>query len=197
MTKDQLIAFEARVAEAFNAGKIRGPVHLSSGNELDLMEIFLDVRPQDWVFTNWRSHYHCLLKGVPEDVLMRDILAGKSITLNYPEHKIMSSAIVGGAVPIAVGVAMAIKRSGADERVHCFFGDMAEHSGIVHECRRYAEGHGLPIRFYCEDNGKSVCTPTAEVWGINKDPLHIIARTRFYKYDLTWPHSGAGVRVEF
>ena len=201
----KLVAFERRVAEAFNAGRIRAPVHLSGGNELDVAEAFLPVRQQDWVCTTWRSHYHCLLKGVPEDVLFADILAGKSITLCYPEQRIVSSAIVGGVVPIAVGIALAIQRSGVDEMVYCFVGDMTARTGTFHECLQYADGWQLPIRFHVEDNGVSVCTPTADVWGpgpsVDKhESFHDEnwrAKASRRKYTLEWPHSGAGKRVEF
>ena len=205
-TVRRLIDFEHRVAEEFNAGRIRAPVHLSGGNELDVIEAFLPVREQDWVCTTWRSHYHCLLKGVPEDELFADILAGRSITLNYPKHRVVSSAIVGGVVPIAVGIAMAIQRSGADEMVYCFVGDMTATSGVFLECLRYAEGWQLPIRFHVEDNGKSVCTPTADVWGpgppidghkFSWSDANWRARASRRKYELPWPHSGAGKRVEF
>jgi pyruvate dehydrogenase E1 component alpha subunit len=209
---DTLRAFEARVAEAFNAGRIKAPVHLSGGNELDLLQYFRAfVNPMDYVCTTWRSHYHCLLKGVPEDVLFDDILAGKSITLNYPHNRVISSAIVGGVVPIGLGFAWAIKdelvvkgdwRGPGDEplpRVHVFIGDMTSYSGIVHECRTFARKHLLPINFLVEDNGVSVCTPTSEVWG-EDDAGHISildGKMRYYKYHLDWPHSGAGKRVEF
>lgn len=208
LTKKDLIEFEAEVAEAFNAGKIRAPVHLTGGNELELREAFLQVKPDDWVCTTWRSHYHCLLKGVPRDVLMRDILAGKSITLNYPDYRVISSAIVAGVVPIAVGIAMSIKLRGGSDMVHCFVGDMTARAGVFLECQRYVEGHALPLRFYVEDNGKSVCTPTADVWGtqnlVNRTPggsqiydYDWKSLTRTYQYELPWPHSGAGKRVEF
>jgi pyruvate dehydrogenase E1 component alpha subunit len=209
---DTLRAFEARVAEAFNAGRIKAPVHLSGGNELDLLQYFRNfVNPDDYVCTTWRSHYHCLLKGVPEDVLFADILNGRSITLNYPHHRVISSAIVGGVVPIGLGFAWAIKdelvvkgdwRGPGDAplpRVHVFIGDMTSYSGIVHECRTYARKHLLPIDFVVEDNGVSVCTPTSEVWG-EDDAGHISVldgKMRYYKYHLDWPHSGAGKRVEF
>ena len=109
-TPESLKAFEQRVAEAFNAGKIRAPVHLSGGNEHELIEIFGQVRSDDWVCGAWRMHYQALLKGVPEDKLFDDIVAGKSIALCYPEYRVISSAIVGGIIPIALGLAWAARR---------------------------------------------------------------------------------------
>ncbi len=194
MTKAELIAFEAEVAAAFNAGKIRAPIHLSGGNEDELIEIFKNVKPDDWCISNWRSHYHCLLKGVPPNVLMKDILEGHSITLCYPEFRVLSSAIVGGGLPIATGIALGIKRRKGPEKVWAFLGDMAHRGGMFHECVQYANGHNLPIRFVVEDNGISVCTDTEESWGIGRI---FPGKVKVYSYKLPFPHSGAGVRVNF
>jgi TPP-dependent pyruvate/acetoin dehydrogenase alpha subunit len=65
MNKEELIAFEEEIASLFNDGKIRAPVHLYQGNEEKIIEIFKNVNSQDWIFCSWRSHYQCLLKGVP------------------------------------------------------------------------------------------------------------------------------------
>ena len=193
LSAEDLISFEADIAAEFNRGKIRAPIHLSGGNEDVLIDLFDLVEPRDWVCTNWRSHYHCLLKGVPPDVLKADIMAGKSITLNYPEHRVISSAIVGGILPIAVGIAMAIKRRTGDERVYVFMGDMTARTGIAHECIEYSRGNNLPIEFIMEDNGKSVCTDTNVAWGRSKHP----DKFQRYDYELPFPHAGAGVRVQF
>lgn len=193
-----LQAFEAEVADHFNAGRIRAPIHLSGGNEEQLLNIFEDVGPDDWVGTTWRSHLHCLLKGVPEGRLMADILAGRSITLTYPDYRIVSSAIVGGILPIALGIALQIKRSGGPERVWAFLGDMTATTGIAHECMKYAVAWDLPVEFVQELNGKSVTTSTADVWNDYKDKdIRPVAHTKAYHYTLPWPHSGAGKRVEF
>lgn len=199
-TPQDLIAFEREIADIFNSGVIRAPVHLEGGNELELIEVFQTIAPDDWVATTWRSHIKCLLKGVPRDRLKTDIIAGRSITLCYPEHRIVSSAIVGGSLPIALGIAASIKRAGGKERVHAFVGDMGARGGIKHECAQYAEGHELPIRFIVEDNGLSVCTDTEKAWGRAGGPqMHNgnHAWTQGYRYKLPFPHAGAGVRVQF
>ena len=139
LTAEDLIRFEDRVADAFNSGLIRAPVHLYDGNENQMIEVFDDVKEQDWIMCSWRSHYQCLLKGVPEDVLYRDILAGRSISLCYPKERIFSSAIVGGSISIATGIALSILKKGGSNRVHCFVGDMTAETGIAHECIKYSE----------------------------------------------------------
>lgn len=197
ITKDELIAFEADIAAEFNAGKIRAPIHLSGGNEDALIAIFKNVQPNDWVCGAWRQHYACLLKGVPPTRLKSDILAGKSITLCYPDYRIISSAIVGGIVPIALGLAWAAKRKGSGERIWCFVGDMTYMTGIRYECQMYASRHNLPLTFVVEHNGLSVCTPTQEVWGTEDVYRTNGGDTKQYDYRLPFPHSGAGKRVEF
>ena len=198
MTRDELIAFEADIAAEFNAGRIRAPIHLSGGNEDQLLQIFRRIRSQDWVFSSWRSHYHCLLKGVPPAELKAAIMAGRSIALCFPEHRVYSSAIVGGALPIAIGVAMAIARSGEDARVWCFIGDMTFQCGIAHECIKYSRNHDLPIHFVVEDNGLSVCTTTHDVWGRTQGCMDWSdTAVTYYRYHLPWPHAGAGQRVQF
>jgi TPP-dependent pyruvate/acetoin dehydrogenase alpha subunit len=199
MTCDDLINFEKEIADLFNAAKIRAPVHLYSGNEAQMLDIFKEVRPEDWVCCSWRSHYQCLLKGVPPEKLRDEILAGRSISLCFPEYRVVSSAIVGGIVPIAVGIALGLKRRGEPGRVHCFIGEMTSETGIVHEAIKYSFNHDLPIRFIVEDNGKSVCTDTREAWNqprltYESTPHPMVT---YYKYQTQYPHAGAGVRVQF
>jgi pyruvate dehydrogenase E1 component alpha subunit len=199
MTADDLIHFENEIANLFNAGKIRAPVHLYSGNEAQMIEVFREVRPEDWVCCSWRSHYQCLLKGVPPEQVRDEILAGRSISLCFPDYRVVSSAIVGGILPIAVGIALSLKRRNAPGRVHCFMGEMTSETGMAHECIKYSFNHSLPIRFIVEDNGKSVCTDTRASWN---QPALTFEQTAHpmvvhYKYQTKYPHAGAGVRVQF
>ena len=186
-TPESLAEFEADIADTFNRGEIRAPIHLAGGNETELIKIFKRVRRQDWVCCTWRAHYHCLLKGVPADKLKAAIVDGRSIALCFPEYRIISSAMVAGIAPIAVGLAWAAKRRGSDERVWCFLGDMGASSGLAYECVKYAEGHSLPITFIVEDNGLSVSTDTAKSWGFKRGD--VVER---YDYKLGWPHVGSG-----
>ncbi len=199
MTIEELIAFETEIAEEFNMGKIHAPIHLYSGNEAQMIEVFRGIQSEDWVMCSWRSHYQCLLKGVPRAEVKAEIMAGHSITLCFPKYRVVSSAIVGGIIPIAVGVAVGIKQRGEKGRVHCFMGDMTAETGIAHEAIKYSTNHQLPIRFIVEDNGKSVCTDTRETW--NQPVLSWEKTTHplvtYYQYQTKYPHAGAGKRVQF
>ena len=167
LSKQELIDFEDNIAKSFNEKQIRAPIHLEYGNEKQLLKIFENVQEDDWICATWRSHYKCLLKGVPKEVLKRDILSGKSISLCYKEQKIISSGIVGGTIPIALGIALDIKRLKKKNHVWCFLGDMGSTTGGFHECYNYAFNFVLPVTYIVEDNGKSVCTDTRKVWNIN------------------------------
>ena len=169
MNKKDLILFEKEIADLFNNGKIRSPVHLYKGNEDKIIEVFKNIRENDWVFCSWRSHYQCLLKGVPPEKVKDAILSGRSISLCFPEYKIFSSALVGGALPIAVGTAMSIKhKKEKASKVFCFMGEMTAETGIAHESIKYSRNFKLPIHFVVEDNEKSVCTDTRKSWNQKK-----------------------------
>jgi pyruvate dehydrogenase E1 component alpha subunit len=198
LTKEQLVDFETDIANCFNNAMIKAPVHLYDGNEEQMINIFKNVEPEDWIFCSWRSHYQCLLKGVPQEQLKQDILDGKSITLCYPEYNVYSSAIVTGNIPIATGTALDIKRKGDTNHVWCFVGDMTSETGTFFENWKYAVNHDLPITFVIENNGKSVCTETHKVW--NTDELYFAKETRkiiYYEYQTKYPHAGAGARIQF
>ncbi len=194
MNVDELIAFEDEMTREFEAGNIKAPLHLAGGNEQILIDLFKEVdRENDYILCSWRSHYHCLLAGVPPDVLRRSILDGHSISLCFPEYRVLSSGIVGGICPIGVGIAYGLKRAKLPGKVWVFCGDMTSMSGIYIESVRYANNHGLPIIFVVEDNGLSVCTNTLDSWGRewSGDKVH------YYEYKLTKAHVGIRKYVRF
>lgn len=199
LTPTELIEFETRIAEHFNAGRIRAPIHLYSGMESEIMRIFEDISVDDWVFCSWRSHYQCLLKGVPSQEVEQAILEGRSIALCFPKYKVFSSAIVGGQISQAVGVATQLKRENISNHVWCFVGDMTSETGIFQTSARYSYLHQLPITFIIEDNGLSVLTDTRKVW--NAERLRYeeqkMPNVISYKYKNKYPHAGAGKRVQF
>ena len=178
MTPAELIAFEADIAREFDAGNIHAPVHLSGGNEQQLIDIFLDVKPTDWVCSTHRSHYHALLKGIPPAEVKRQIMAGRSMFISSPEHRFISSAIVGGMLPIACGLAY------AGERVWCFVGDMCATTGAFQDAHKFARRQSLDVHFVIEDNGLSTNTPTQAAWGSENN----LPREKHYFYDRTYPH---------
>jgi len=193
-TEEKLIAFEQEIVDIWEAGKITGPVHLSNGNEKQLIEIFKRVSQTDWVFSTWRSHYHWVLKGISADYGKELISQGKSITMCNIDEKFYASAIVGATLSIALGTALSIKKSGGDDKVWVFVGDMSFESGIFYEVHKYARNFDLPLYFVVEDNGISTYTPTEATWNVKRDiPSDVI----HYTYKSKFPHYGSGKWVAF
>lgn len=183
MQAADLIAFTAEVSARFDAGEIGGPIHLNSDTQIEpLVEIFKDIKRTDYVLSTWRSTYHALLHGVPRERVMAEILAGRSMQLHFPEHRFMSSSIMGGMLPIACGLAAGV------ERVFCFIGDMCASTGAFQDARNYASANGLDVTFIIEDNGLSTNTPTVAAWG----PFAPLLSRASYTYKRTTPHYGTG-----
>ena len=191
--------FEVEISKLFSEKKIRAPIHLYDGNEKQIIKVFKKIKKNDWVFCTWRSHYQCLLKGVPKKKLTDSILDGNLISLCFPKYKIFSSAIVGGILPIAIGAAQSIKINKKKEKVFCFIGDMTSESGIAHECIKYSINKNLPIIFVIEDNGLSVCSDTKKTWS-QKILTYSKSKNKkiiYYKYKSKYPHAGSGQRIQF
>jgi pyruvate dehydrogenase E1 component alpha subunit len=146
-------------------------LHLSNENEKQLIEIFKRISTNDWVFSTWRSHYHALLKGVSTEFVEIEVLEGKSINICNVDEKFYSSAIVGGTLSIALGVAQSIKKDNGTDKVWCFIGDMSFESGIFYEVHKYARNFDLPLHFIIEDNGVSTYTPTDATWNKKRNIL--------------------------
>ena len=102
-------------------------------------------------------------------------------------------------MPIAVGMALSLKRKKSRNMVYCFMGEMTSETGIAHETIKYSRNKKLPIHFIIEDNRKSVCTDTRKTWSQNKLTYEKTSDkyVTYYKYKLKYPHAGAGKRVQF
>tara|TARA_R110000868_G_scaffold2433_1_gene18000 strand:+ start:840 stop:1481 length:642 start_codon:yes stop_codon:yes gene_type:complete len=203
-----LVEFENRIGALFNAGAIKAPVHLYSGNEELMLDVFDDIDiVNDWVCCTWRNHYQGLLKGIPSKEMEENIVQGKSMVAMFPQYRFICSSIVGGIPSIATGLALAEKLQGTTNRVWCWVGDMSAETGHFHEAYKYSLNHDLPITFVVEDNKKSVCTPTPTIWG-RSTPYFlereysggVLKQKNLYYYQYTndkYPHAGAGKRVQF
>lgn len=202
LTKEDLVNFEKEIADIFATGSIRAPVHLRAGREDELISIFKEnnIGHDDYVFGYWDSHELALLKGAPKEVVKQAIVEGKSISLCFPEYKVLCSGIAGSLMGTAVGVAWALKKQGQKGRAFLFCGDMSAETGIFHESVKYAYNFDLPVKFVVCDNGLSVMTNTREVWGTTepwfkgtKYEVKII----YFKYINGYPHSGLGKLIKF
>ena len=192
--KKKLIDFEKKIVTLYEKKKIRGPIHLSGNNEDQLINIFKKIKKNDWVFSGWRNHYHAILKNIPLHDIEKQIIKGKSMNLNSMKHNFFTSSIVGGILPVALGVAMALKMKKSKSKVWVFIGDMTYETGIFHECYKYGRNFKLPINFVVEDNNMSTNTPTKKAWGKKQK---ILPNIKYYSYKRKYPHHGIGKWILF
>ena len=191
LNKDQLINFEEEIAEKYNQGLIRAPIHLHVGAEEGLINIFKEhYKENDWIVSTHRAHYPWLLSGRSPEELKKQILEGHSMQLF--DDKFITSSIVAGGASIAVGIALALKNENSKNKVLCFLGDAASECGIAKESIRYSEGHDLPILFIIENNEKCVNTNTYQSWGTKNIPKVIK-----FDYCRKYPHAGCGTYIMF
>lgn len=195
-TPERLMAFTERVRIAFLEKRIHAPVHLPSC-EAESIEAFKAIRPQDYVCSTYRSMHHALLKGCDPEWVFAEILAGRSMGLFSKEHRLLCSAIVGGMLPIAAGLALGAQMKGLDERVHVFLGDMGARCGLFFDFLQFCDGHKLPVRVCVEDNGYSTDTPTEAAWGSSFEFLADHVEVVRYKYTRRFPHVGLLEHVTF
>ena len=132
-TKSELIGFELRIKDIFEQGKLPYLLHLCGGNEDQLIDIFKNISPWDWIFSSHRSHYHYLLAGGDPAVLEQMIRDGRSMFVFDRKLNFYTSSILAGTCGIAAGVAASLKEQGSGRRVWCFLGDGAEDEGHFYE----------------------------------------------------------------
>ena len=186
MNKEELIKFTNNIAEIYEAGKIKAPIHLSGTNEDETLKILEDYKEGDWIFGTWRSHYLWLCSGRSPKELKEQIVNGHS--MHVYGDRFFTSAIVAGISPIALGVAWGLKLNRSKNIVYCFVGDGAYHCGLTQECIRYASGFDLPIVYILEDNGLTVQADTQEIWGTGRRK-----KVLKYKYVRLYNHAGSGL----
>jgi pyruvate dehydrogenase E1 component alpha subunit len=161
--------FEERTAEMYALGKIGGFCHLYIGEEAVAVGAIDTLRPDDYVFSSYRDHGHCLARGADPKAIMAELFGrstglckgkGGSMHLVDVDRRFMGGyAIVGGHLPLAAGVAFAINYRNGDQIVLCFFGEGAVPSGACHETLNLAAMWKLPVLFVCENNRYGMGTP--------------------------------------
>jgi pyruvate dehydrogenase E1 component alpha subunit len=154
--------FEEKCAELYGAGKIRGFLHLYIGEEAVAAGVLGALRPEDAVIATYREHGHALVRGIPANVLMAEMYGkragccrgrGGSMHLFDAATRFYGgNAIVGGGLPVAVGLALADKLQGTARVTCCFFGEGAVAEGAFHESMNLAALWQLPVLFCCENN---------------------------------------------
>ncbi len=154
--------FEEKCAELYSAGKIRGFLHLYIGEEAVAVGVMQALHADDAVVATYREHGHALVRGVSAASIMAEMYGkvegcsrgrGGSMHLFDAATRFYGgNAIVGGGLPLAVGLALADKLLGRNRVTACFFGEGAVAEGEFHESMNLAALWNLPVLFCCENN---------------------------------------------
>ena len=154
--------FEEKCVELYSATKIRGFMHLYIGEEAVAAGTMQALEPDDAIVATYREHGHALVRGVSAESIMAEMYGkvegcsrgrGGSMHLFDAATRFYGgNAIVGGGLPLAVGLALADKLQGRRQVTACFFGDGAVAEGEFHECMNLAALWSLPVLFLCENN---------------------------------------------
>jgi pyruvate dehydrogenase E1 component, alpha subunit len=154
--------FEEKCAELYSAGKIRGFLHLYIGEEAVAVGAMQTLGQEDAVVATYREHGHALARGISADRLMAEMYGkhegcsrgrgGSMHVFDAQTRFYGGNAIVGGGLPIAVGLALADKIQQRPRVTACFFGDGAVAEGEFHESLNLAALWKLPVLFLCENN---------------------------------------------
>ncbi len=154
--------FEERCAEMYALQKIGGFCHLGIGQEAVSVGAMSTLQPDDYIFCSYRDHVHALVKGCDPSRVMAELFGrdtgvsrgkGGSMHLFDIEHGMLGGhAIVGAHVPLATGVAFAIKYEQKSNVALCFFGEAAVNIGAFHESLNMAALWKLPCVYIVENN---------------------------------------------
>ncbi len=154
--------FEAKCAELYTQEKIRGFLHLYDGEEAVAVGIIPVLEQRDRLVATYREHGHALVRGVPMTAVLAEMYGkqegcsrgrgGSMHLFDRATNFYGGNAIVGGGLPLAVGLALADHMQGRKIVTACFFGEGAVAEGEFHESLNLAALWGLPVLFVCENN---------------------------------------------
>lgn len=160
--------FEERVNEMFMRGMIHGTTHLSVGQEGVAVGAIYAADKDDLIMSNHRGHSHCIAKDADVKKMMCELLGrepgfckgmgGSMHIVDIESNNYGANGIIGPSIPIATGIALALKKDKESKVVLDFFGDGTSNTGVFHESLNMAQLWKLPIVYICENNQYGMST---------------------------------------
>jgi pyruvate dehydrogenase E1 component alpha subunit len=191
---------EERCGELYKEEKIRGFLHLYIGEEAVAAGVMPALTAEDAVVATYREHGHALLRGIGANAIMAEMYGKRSGTsggrggsmhlFDAATRFYGGNAIVGGGLPMAVGLALADRLSGRARVTACFFGDGAVAEGEFHESLNLAALWDLPVLFCCENNGYAMGTALAR----HQSETDLALKAASYRI-AAWPVDGMDVEA--
>ncbi len=163
-------AFEEQAERSYMEGKIHGTMHLSIGQEASSVGSISTLNPDDYILGHHRGHGHCIAKGADLNLMMAEFYGkevgycrGRGGSMHIADVKggnLGANGVVGGGIPMAVGVGIGLKMKNEGQILMCFFGDGAASTGAFHESMELAVLFHVPVVFVCENNQYAMSFPS-------------------------------------
>lgn len=169
-------AFEEMAEQSYALGKIHGTMHLSIGQEACAVGASVGLRPDDLILNHHRGHGHCLAHGADVNKMVAEFFGketgycrGRGGSMHIADVEggnLGANGVVGGGIPLAVGVGLSLKMQKSDKIIACFFGEGAVNGGAFHESLNMAAIWCLPVVFVCENNQYAMSLPVRKAFAI-------------------------------
>lgn len=171
-------AFEEKAEELYAMGKIHGTMHLSIGMEASAVGAVAALRPDDLILSTHRGHGHCIAKGADLNRMMAEFMGketgycrGRGGSMHIADvdgGNLGANGVVGGGIPIAVGVGLSLQLRKREQVILCFFGDGAANLGPFHEALNMAAIWKLPVVYVCENNQYAMSFSVKKAFAIER-----------------------------
>ena len=202
--------FEEKCVELYSTGRIRGFLHLYIGQEAVAVGVMRALRANDAIVATYREHGHALARGMPMGTLLAEMSGkregccrgrgGSMHIFDAATRFYGGNAIVGGGLPLAVGLALASKLTRKDDVTACFFGEGAVAEGEFHESLNLAALWRLPVLFLCENNlyamGTALARSESQIDLARKASSYDIPATKVDGMDVLAVETAARAAVE-
>jgi pyruvate dehydrogenase E1 component alpha subunit len=182
--------FEYMADKLYAMGKVHGTMHLSAGQEAVAVGTGRALRSDDYLINHHRGHGHFITKGADINLMMAEFLGkdtgynrgrgGSMHIADFSSHNLGANGIVGGGIPQAVGVGLALQMQKRDEIVVAIFGDGAANEGVFHEALNMVALWKLPVLYICENNKYGMSMDVAR--SVAKQPI----AQRAEAYGMRW-----------
>lgn len=166
-------AFEEQAEKSYMLGKIHGTMHLSIGQEASAIGSISTLNPDDYILGHHRGHGLCIAKGADLNLMMAEFYGkevgycrGRGGSMHIADvdgGNLGANGVVGGGIPMAVGVGIGLKMQPGNRILLSFFGDGAASTGAFHESMILAVLNQVPVVFICENNQYAMSFPV-ERW---------------------------------
>jgi len=170
--------FEEKAEDLYIRGLVHGTMHLSIGMEAGSVGSIATLRPEDLIIHHHRGHGHTIAKGADLTIMMAEFLGretgycrgrgGSMHIADIPGGNLGATGVVGGGIPTAVGIALALQMHRSEQILLSYFGDGATNEGEFHESLNMASTWKLPVVFICDNNQYGMSMHMSRVMNIEK-----------------------------